>query len=503
MAAKVSTIKATDLTGDDHIQNTNDQGNAAKPLWSRSRYSGALLFNIAAFILPALYATLSKLWVANIDSSMVVTTDAYTYIGVVSEVLNEGLPRAAWVIIGDKTNRSLASRHSLSYTLILFQTILGLIMSIAIAGAAKDFANAFAPAEVRGASLTYVRIAAFSALASAIETAVAAATRALDKPDVPLLISSIKFAVNIILDMVFISKYHVDSVTPTVNTQAAIQLACGLAASFAGLIYFVWATIRKHSQSTSEESVHPSLHALVILARPGFMTFTESAVRNALYLWLVSNIVSMGTDYATAWGVFNTIRWGLIMVPVQALEATTLAFVGHAWGSWRQSVGVEAPRPQAQTKHLISIARPAFVSSIVGLAFEVPACLFLSFYGAQRFAHYISESETVSKIVEHMWKTIDWCYICYAVSTQLAAILLATRPCWYLYQSLASNLLWVLPWAIVVSVTKLNADNAWTYHSIVFGGSLVFSLADIIIFDGVWAVMLRKGRMRLPPLVGM
>jgi hypothetical protein len=61
-----------------------------------------LLFNVLAFLLPALYATLSKLWVANIDSSLVTTTDVYTYIGVVAEVSNEGLPRAAWNIIGEQ-----------------------------------------------------------------------------------------------------------------------------------------------------------------------------------------------------------------------------------------------------------------------------------------------------------------------------------------------------------------------------------------------------------------
>lgn len=76
-------------------------------------------FNLCAFILPALYGTLSKLWVANIDSSMVVTTDVYTYIGVVAEVLNEGLPRASWLIIGDRANRSISARYSLSFTLII------------------------------------------------------------------------------------------------------------------------------------------------------------------------------------------------------------------------------------------------------------------------------------------------------------------------------------------------------------------------------------------------
>jgi hypothetical protein len=38
-------------------------------------YWGSLCFNLLAFLLPALYSTLSKLWVANIDSSLVVTTD--------------------------------------------------------------------------------------------------------------------------------------------------------------------------------------------------------------------------------------------------------------------------------------------------------------------------------------------------------------------------------------------------------------------------------------------
>ena len=324
--------------------------------WSRKRYTGTLLFNVGAFILPALYSTLSKLWVANIDSSMVATTDAYTYIGVVVEVLNEGLPRAAWNVIGDRSNRSLSERHGLSYTLIAVQAALGLLMSVVFVGAAHNVAAVFVPAKIREASLTYVRIAAFSALSSAVETAVAAATRALDQPDVPLIISSVKFAVNIILDMIIISKFHVPGVTPTVNIQAGTQLACGMVASFAGLAYFVVTTIRRRRlialETGTSEPARLSFRGLKVLARPGFFTFTESAVRNALYLWLISGIVAMGSDYATAWGVFNTIRWGLIMVPVQALEATSLAFGGHAWGAWRREVGVRLRRPKATVQQL-------------------------------------------------------------------------------------------------------------------------------------------------------
>lgn len=67
-----------------------------------SSYFGSLIFNLGAFALPALYSTLSKLWIANIDSSQVVTTDIYTYIGVIVQVLNDGFPRSAWLVIGDK-----------------------------------------------------------------------------------------------------------------------------------------------------------------------------------------------------------------------------------------------------------------------------------------------------------------------------------------------------------------------------------------------------------------
>lgn len=304
--------------------------------WSRASYTGALLFNAGSYLLPALYSTLVKLWVAKIDSSLVVTTDVYTYIGVVAEVLNEGLPRAVWVTIADRNARNFNSRLGLAHTLIVFQVALGLIMSIIFVATTKQVTATFVPDEVQKASITYVRISAFSALSSAMEVAVANATRALDMPDVPLLISSTKVVVNIVLDLLFISTFHVGSFTPTINIQAAIRLGCDMISAIVGLVYFISATsIIRQNLRLHWKGERPSIPAFLVLLKPGLITFLESAIRNALYLWLVSGIVSMSVDYATAWGVFTTIRWGLVMVPVQALEATTLAFVGHAWGQWR------------------------------------------------------------------------------------------------------------------------------------------------------------------------
>lgn len=306
-------------------------------------------------MLPALYGTLSKLWVANIDSSQVVTTDVYTYIGVVVEVLNEGLPRTAFTVIGDKSTRTMRSRIGLSYTLIIVQPILGLILTFVFLGASKQLAAAFVPVEVRKTSLNYVRISSVQALSSAIEVAVASATRALDHPDVPLVISSTKFVVNIILDLLIISKFHVGHRTPTVNGQALIRMACDLTSALTGLVYFLYIALKLKRRSRElEGKVRPSFASLKTLVRPGVWTFLESAMRNAIYLWLIHSIVNMGQDYATAWGVFNTIRWGIVMVPVQALEASTLTFVGHAWGKWRAEVGPTLKKPKAAKRNLWS-----------------------------------------------------------------------------------------------------------------------------------------------------
>jgi Na+-driven multidrug efflux pump len=507
----------------------------------RSSYGGALLFNVAAFVLPALYSTLVKLWVADMDSSMVVTTDVYTYIGVFAEVLNEGLPRASWLVIGDRASRSLNERLGLAHTLILFQSVLGLIMSIGFLGGAARFADVFVPIEVRAASVTYVRISAFSAFSSALETAVAAATRALDAPDVPLVISSVKVSLNIVLDLLVISRFHVGHYKATVNMQAGVQLGCNLAAAFVGLAYFLLGRKRQEKRLNDSDQpdnlrddirpddddincerdqergavgndnpfpgpdeMHlrsvllPSVHHLTVLLRPGLVAMAESAVRNILYLWLVSTIVALGTTYATAWGIFNTIRWGLVMVPVQSLEATSLAFIGHAWGAWRHSIGVDNRQPGVVTyKTILTIVRPAIMSTGLALIVEVPLAIVLSVCGARPFARYLSGSDTVANVTAYMWRTIDWCYIFYAVSTQLATILLATRPPWYLYQSLASNLLYVLPWVIVCQAAHLDADNAWTYHRFVFGGSLVFSFLTVSTVVALWVWRLHSARAKL------
>lgn len=138
-----------------------------------------------------------------------------------------------------------------------------------------------------------------------------------------------------------------------------------------------------------------------------------------------------------------------------------------------------------------------------------------------QFAYYISNSEDVAAIVKKMWQVsllpgvsnarcsrssrhtdsenqkIGWYYIFYAVSTQISAVLLATVPRWYLYQSLGSNFLWMLPWAIVMTSAHGSEEDAWTYYAIIFGGALVFDFFNVALVFVLWAWRLMKGRMKL------
>ncbi|KAJ5377284.1 uncharacterized protein N7496_004693 [Penicillium cataractarum] len=244
------------------------------------------MFNLGAFFLPALYSTLSKLWVANIDSSQVVLTEIYTYIGIVAEVLNDAFPRSAWHIIGDKSTRSVRSRFNLAYTLMIVTAAQGFILMIVFLAYPQSLAKAFVPEEVQGISLTYVRLSSVQFLTSATEAALSSSTQALDNPDVPLIFSSAKFVINIVLDFLVISKFHVTKQNPTIVSQAVVRLVCDIVSVVAGLLYFSLMVARKvQKEPDGREHLSIGFSAFMTLLKPSVYTFTEFAIRNAIYLW--------------------------------------------------------------------------------------------------------------------------------------------------------------------------------------------------------------------------
>lgn len=198
--------------------------------------------------------------------------------------------------------------------------------------AEKIFSATFVSYNVQNASVTYVWINVFSALSSAIEVVISNVMRVLNKSDVPLLINSVKVIVNIALNLLIVFKFHVDNWTLNINMQADIHLSCDMIAAVSGLLYFFTSNCIRMSQWYYHwHSELSSFWVFFILLKPGIIIFIESVIQNMLYLWLVAEVVAMSAEYITAWKVFTTIQWELIMILVQALKATSLTFIEHYW----------------------------------------------------------------------------------------------------------------------------------------------------------------------------
>jgi hypothetical protein len=101
----------------------------------------------------------------------------------------------------------------------------------------------------------------------------------------------------------------VTSGSVSVNTQAVIRLCCDAAGALAGLLFYLYISgLLPHRPLEATDSRKPNLHGLKLMIQPGSYTFAESAVRNALYLWLVTGIVSLGNDYATVLSPFHRFK---------------------------------------------------------------------------------------------------------------------------------------------------------------------------------------------------
>ena len=339
-------------------------------------------------------------------------------------VLNEGLPRTAALIIGNKATRSLRQRLSFSTTMIVVQTTAGALLAAAGVLGAQQLAALFVPQSGRAAAIGYVRVSALSALSSSIEVR-KQPTRSLPKSSaasgrrcrlhssarsancstLPIdgqirVQHSARFAFCVALSC---SRRPADDdhagarplcVRFDGGTRRPRQDRAKIASSkhetkpffFWSSVFFVYLARRAlheddaaavaSSGSTIEagERVQFSIAYLRVMARAAAYTLFESALRNAIYLWLIAKIVKLGDDYATgerrarryfaaigalqlgpflirfdgasSWQVAIVdvvdmavdVRDGL-QVPVQALQASALIFVGHNFGAWRSRAG--------------------------------------------------------------------------------------------------------------------------------------------------------------------
>lgn len=140
------------------------------------------------------------------------------------------------------------------------------------------------------------------------------------------------------------------------------------------------------------------------------------------------------------------------------------------------------------------IAQPALTSTKYAFAFEIVNGLAIFAISAKPYLDWRSASHAMSSVTGYMRESIGWVYIFYAFSTQLATILLATRPSWYLYQSLIVTVLYTFP---LVLIQKYSLSASQGFYNSVEAGQLVLGFLLVVAFDVLWAWSLSRGKMRL------
>lgn len=277
--------------------------------------------------------------VADVNSTTIFRPPSmWATVMIASNVLDEGLPRAAWLVIGDRSSRGFAERLGLTYSLVSVQAVLGLVVSVGL--------------YFTGFNYDWY---AFTTLFRTIDVAIANAARALDRPDVPLVMSAVAFTGNVLFDYLLRHRANNADYVPWEIAQG-ISFGVSALSTVVGLAYLLW-TFRSGNGAIIQRESRPSFKALKVLALSGLPFVIDSLTRNLFQqAGFYSSIITGARYYG--WGIFETFRRGVEDAVPDALQYTSLAFIGHAWGEWRKRSQADKVQPRARRADLQGLSSP-------------------------------------------------------------------------------------------------------------------------------------------------
>lgn len=453
--------------------------------------------------MPGIYPILTRTWIAALDPSVVVVADTYTYLDEIGQVLAQGFPRAAWRLVGDDAGTSFSARCALANTLLAMQGFLAIVFTIIICTTAPSFVDSYVPATVQAASASYVRMSVVSVACSMTVSCLSICARALDEPDIPLTISLVKYSTNIALDLILLSKFRPVATNVSVGTQAMLRMICDLVALTAGLLFFFGRQYNDIREICLEQEwnvqreyrrVRPSVRHFKQIVRAGFWFQLEVICRAPLELVFNRRIVSYGQTFATANGVFASLRMGLAWIPAVAIVSSCDTFVGHAWGRLHATGAIGG----FGWTSLRDLFRPVAISLVLMLVSEL-ALFFSIYYGyGQKLFLLLSGSTDVASLALEIWRRVDWGYIFLGLYFQLSSLLLVGNPLLYFTQSFTATLLCLLP-ATVLAYVKTGPDQfSWDYFVAAIAAS---GLVQFVFALAATALLVRRLRQPSPSRV--
>ena len=327
---------------------------------------GSVFFHLLYFALPLLAGNLFQQFYNTVDIWVVgnyVSDEAFSAVGTVTPIINMligsfmGLASGAGVVISqyygakkfDKVQEAVHTAIAMTVILAIVFSIIGVCMAPTMLRFMKT------PAEVFGESHTYLTIY-FSGMAGLLFYNMGSGIlRAVGDSRRPFYYLVASATINIVLDLLFVIKFHMG----VAGVAYATIIAQGISATLTVL------TLLRTSSCVHLEikkiRIHfPLLRQIIHVGIPAALQMAVTAFSN---VFVQSYINQFGSDAMGGWTAYTKIDQ-LIFLPMQSLALSATTFVGQNLGDGK----ADRAKKGVRTSFLMAICVTILVSTGVILA---------------------------------------------------------------------------------------------------------------------------------------
>lgn len=327
---------------------------------------GSVFLHLLYFALPLLAGNLFQQFYNTVDIWVVgnyVSDEAFSAVGTVTPIINMligsfmGLASGAGVVISqyygakkfDKVQEAVHTAIALTVILTVLFSIIGVAMTPAMLRFMKT------PDEVFGASSTYLTIYFSGMVGLLFYNMGSGILRAVGDSKRPFYYLVASATINIVLDLVFVIKFHMG----VAGVAYATILAQGISATLT-LITLLRTSSCVHLEFQKIRIHLPVLRQIIHVGIPAALQMAVTAFSN---VFVQSYINQFGSDAMGGWTAYTKIDQ-LIFLPMQSLALSATTFVGQNLGDGQ----AERAKKGVRTSFLMAVCVTIVVSTGVILA---------------------------------------------------------------------------------------------------------------------------------------
>lgn len=327
---------------------------------------GSVFFHLLYFALPLLAGNIFQQFYNTVDIWVVgnyVSDEAFSAVGTVTPIINMligsfmGLASGAGVVISqyygakkfDKVQEAVHTAIALTVILTVLFSIIGVAMTPAMLHFMKT------PDEVFGESSTYLTIYFSGMVGLLFYNMGSGILRAVGDSKRPFYYLVASATINIVLDLVFVIKFHMG----VAGVAYATILAQGISATLT-LITLLRTSSCVHLEVKKIRIHLPILRQIIHVGIPAALQMAVTAFSN---VFVQSYINQFGSDAMGGWTAYTKIDQ-LIFLPMQSLALSATTFVGQNLGDGQ----AERAKKGVRTSFLMAVCVTIVVSTGVILA---------------------------------------------------------------------------------------------------------------------------------------